>query len=115
MSRVVALVDDLFFISKMLETAKHVGAELKTAANIASLLELIHQSPATLVIVDLNSRAGGINAIEQLRAAGHTTPIVAFLSHVQVDLAQQAQAAGATQVLPRSKFTQHLADILKSV
>jgi hypothetical protein len=34
------------------------------------------------------------------------------LSHVQVDLAAEARAAGCTEVMPRSKFTQHLATIL---
>jgi hypothetical protein len=39
---------------------------------------------------------------------------VAFLSHVQTELAAQARAAGATEVLPRSVFTQNLARILET-
>jgi len=31
---------------------------------------------------------------------------------VQVDLAEQARAAGCDEVMPRSKFTQNLAEIL---
>lgn len=112
MQRIVALVDDLFFISKMLETAKQVNVELKTAATPAALMELISQAPPALVIVDLNARQGGLAAVEQLRAAGNSMPIVAFLSHVQVDLAERARAAGATQVMPRSVFTRDLAAIL---
>jgi hypothetical protein len=37
---------------------------------------------------------------------------VGFLSHVQRDLATQAQAAGCNEVMPRSAFTQNLAAIL---
>ena len=38
--------------------------------------------------------------------------MLAFLSHVQTDLAAQARAAGCTEVMPRSTFTQNLATIL---
>lgn len=112
-TRVVALVDDLLFVSKMLETAKHVGVELKTAANADALLDFVAQQTPALVIVDLNARQGGVAAVEQLRAAGNTLPVIAFLSHVQVELAERAKAAGCTLVLPRSKFTQQLAEILR--
>jgi hypothetical protein len=40
--------------------------------------------------------------------------MVGFLSHVQVDLAEQARAAGCDEVMPRSKFTRDLAQILSS-
>ncbi len=113
MSRIVALVDDLFFVSKMLETAKHVGVELKTAANAETLLHLVNAEPPALVVVDLNARQGGVAALEALRAAKCAAPVVAFLSHVQTELAEQARAAGATQVMPRSKFTQNLAEIFR--
>jgi CheY-like chemotaxis protein len=109
----VALVDDLLFISKMLETARHVGVELQTAPTVESLVELLGQQQAAVVIVDLNARQGGAAAVARLRNAGHTLPIVAFLSHVEAELAEQARAAGATRVLPRSKFTQQLAEILR--
>ncbi len=114
MNRVVALVDDLFFASKMLETARQVGVELKTAATAGALLDLLQQSPATLVVVDLNARQAGAEAIAQLRAAGCELPVIAFLSHVQTELAERARAAGCTQVLPRSRFTRELADIFRS-
>jgi hypothetical protein len=50
--------------------------------------------------------------IERLRAANHGARVVAFLSHVQVELAAQARAAGCDEVMPRSSFTQNLAAIL---
>jgi hypothetical protein len=40
--------------------------------------------------------------------------VLAFLSHVQTDLAAQARAAGCTEVIPRSVFTQNLAAILEA-
>jgi hypothetical protein len=47
-----------------------------------------------------------------VRAGQPGLPLIAFLSHVQTDLAQQARAAGCTQVMPRSQFTHDLATIL---
>ena len=115
MANVVALVDDLFFQAKLLETARATGVELKTVETGEALVgEAAHDSPA-LLIVDLNARHGAIEAIERLRATGNQLPVIAFLSHVQVDLAERARAAGCTQVLPRSKFTQNLAAILSQV
>ncbi len=112
MAEVVAFVDDLFFQSKIMETARHVGVELKFVSTGGALAEVMASAKPRLVIVDLNARQGPVESIEQLRAAGNSTPLVAFLSHVQVDLAERARAAGAQEVMPRSKFTQNLATIL---
>lgn len=111
MGRVVALMDDLFFQMKLAETAKHLGVEVKVATNAQALMGLMESAPK-LVIVDLNARSQPLQAVEQLRKAGNAVRIVAFLSHVQKELAEQAQAAGCDEVLPRSSFTQNLAAIL---
>jgi DNA-binding NarL/FixJ family response regulator len=111
MGRVVGLIDDLFFQMKVLETAKHLGVEFKVASN-SDVLSTMLEPPTKLVVVDLNSKHDPVATIARLRATQKELPIVAFLSHVQVDLAAQARAAGSTQVLPRSAFTQNLAEIL---
>jgi CheY-like chemotaxis protein len=112
MANVVALVDDIFFQAKMAETARQVGVELKTVTTGDAFLAEAQQGGPALLIVDLNARQGAIEALERLRAAGNQRPVVAFLSHVQVELAERARAAGCRQVMPRSKFTQNLAAIL---
>ena len=111
MARVVALMDDLFFQMKVAETAKHLGIEFKVATTQDALLGLL-QPPPRMVIVDLNARSGAIQAIEKLRAVQPDLRVVAFLSHVQRDLAAQAQQAGCSEVMPRSAFTQRLPEIL---
>ena len=113
MARIVALMDDLFFQMKVAETAKHLGLELKVAANGDALMELLASAPK-LVIVDLNARSQPIQVIERLRAEKNDTRVVAFLSHVQAGLAAQARAAGCDEVMPRSAFTQNLAAILSA-
>jgi CheY-like chemotaxis protein len=112
MAQVVALVDDLFFQAKLLETAKQVGVEVRTCATPDALDAEIAKAAPQLVVVDLNARSGPFEALERLQASGSQIPLIAFLSHVQVDLAERARAAGCPDVMPRSKFTQNLATIL---
>ena len=111
MGRVVALMDDLFFQMKVAETAKHLGVEFKVAAN-GDVLATMLDAPTKLVIVDLNAKNDPVATITRLRATQKELPVVAFLSHVQTELAARAKAAGSTEVIPRSVFTQNLARIL---
>jgi DNA-binding NarL/FixJ family response regulator len=106
-------MDDLFFQMKVAETAKHLGLELKVATNGDALLELLEPVPK-LVIVDLNARSQPLAAVERVRATQKDLRVIGFLSHVQRDLAAQAQAAGCDEVMPRSAFTQNLAAILSA-
>ena len=112
MAHVIALVDDLFFQMKIVETAKKLGVEVKTVTSPDALVAAAQQGAPGLFVIDLNARAGGVEAIERLHAAGNHTPIIAFLSHVQVELAERARAAGCAEVMPRSQFTLQLAQIL---
>jgi CheY-like chemotaxis protein len=113
MGRVIALMDDLFFQMKLAETAKQLGVEVKVATNGEALMKLMESAPK-LVIVDLNARSQPLLAIEKLRQLRKDIRVVGFLSHVQTELAAQAQAAGCDEVLPRSSFTQNLAAILSA-
>jgi CheY-like chemotaxis protein len=126
---VLALVDDLFFQAKLVETAGKLGVMLKTVSTGAALVKALEGAlegaldgtlggPARgdlprLVVVDLNARQGAVEAIEQLHRSGNRIPVIGFLSHVQTELAQRARAAGCQQVLPRSSFTTNLSEILR--
>lgn len=111
MPRIVAYMDDLFFQMKLAETAKHLGLEVKVAANGDSLLQLLDPLPV-LVVFDLNAKTAPLDAVQRLRAAQPNLRIVGFLSHVQTDLAAKAHSAGFDEVMPRSKFTTQLPQIL---
>jgi CheY-like chemotaxis protein len=115
MAQVVALIDDLFFQAKLVETAKQVGVELRTCSTPDAMLAEIAQNPPRLVVVDLNACNNPLGAIERVRANAGQIPLLGFLSHVQVDLAEKARAAGCNNVMPRSKFTKDLATILGQV
>jgi CheY-like chemotaxis protein len=116
MAEAIALIDDLFFLAKVHETAKHAGVTLETTATGEQLLTAAAASPMALILVDLNAKQGALDAVERLCAAnGQGAPrrVIAFLSHVQTELAERARSAGCQDVMPRSKFTQNLAEILR--
>jgi len=112
MADVVAFVDDLFFQAKILETAKQIGVGVHMCSAPDALDAEIARALPKLVVVDLNARSNPLEAIARVRAGGREIPLVAFLSHVQLDLAESARAAGCRDVMPRSKFTQNMATIL---
>ncbi len=112
MADVVALVDDLFFQSKLLETARQVGVELRACSTADALAAEISGGAPKLVVVDLNAGGNPIEALRRVRSIGREIPLIAYLSHVQAELAESARAAGCRDVMPRSKFTRDLATIL---
>jgi DNA-binding NtrC family response regulator len=110
--QIVVLIDDIFFQAKLMETAKQVGVEVRAVSTAEALDTEIAKSAPRLVVVDLNAASNPLQTFERLRASGAGIPSIGFLSHVQVDLAERARAAGCGEVMPRSKFTQNLATIL---
>jgi CheY-like chemotaxis protein len=111
---VLALVDDLFFLAKIQETARIVGIEVQTV-QVADLAERLAANAGCGLVVDLNHRSGNIPELIRLLKSNLTTaavPVVGFLSHVQAELAASARAAGCDMVLPRSVLAKQLPDLL---
>jgi DNA-binding NarL/FixJ family response regulator len=115
MAEVLALVDDLFFQAKIMETAKQAGVEVRTCATPDALLGEIAKASPKLIVIDLNARSGPVEALPRIQSSARSVPVVAFLSHVQTALAAQARAAGCRAVMPRSEFARDLATILAQV
>jgi CheY-like chemotaxis protein len=112
MAQVLALIDDLFFQAKLIETAKQLEVEVRTCPTPEALDAEITKALPNLVLVDLNARSNPLDAVARVRARGQKIALIGFLSHVQLDLAERARAAGCQEVMPRSKFTEKLATIL---
>jgi DNA-binding NarL/FixJ family response regulator len=112
MATVLAYIDDIFFQAKLTETARQLGVELCTSAAPDAFAKELTTNNPHLIIVDLNARSNPFDAIAAAKRDAPNVPLLAFLSHVQTDLAEKARAAGCTEVMPRSKFTRDLATIL---
>ena len=110
---VVAVIDDLFFQAKVRTALQHLGL----AADIVSDGDRLQGGDApSLVIVDLTLRSGDANSlIRNLRAAEHGSsgPILAFGSHVAVEVQKQALQAGASQVVAKSAFAKRLPQLVR--
>ena len=114
---VAVLVDDLFFLAKIQETAKAVGAKV-LSLNAQSGPAAVAEAHPRAVIIDLNLRsAAPLDSIRALKGDPATSPIpvVAFVSHVQEQLIADARAAGCETVLARSAFTRQLPELLRSL
>ncbi len=112
---VLVLADDLFFSSKIASTARLCSVPARLLNTPRELLQNADPKRVKLVIIDLNGQTTEpVRAIEELKrsSAGDEIPILAFLSHVQTELAEEARKAGANWVLPRSAFSARLARIL---
>ena len=112
-SRVLAVVEDLFFTARISETARLAGLAVDFITDEQSLLNRAADNPP-LIILDLNAASlQPLSLIPKLKAAGSQARILGFLSHVQTGLWKQAQEAGCDLVLPRSSFTKNLHQILR--
>jgi CheY-like chemotaxis protein len=112
---VIAVVDDLFFASKIRGTAEQIGVTVKFARKADAILDAARRDQPALIIFDLNSEriepaalAKLLKADDQLRSI----PLLGFFSHVQTELQRQAEEAGIDRVMPRSAFTKYLSEIL---
>ena len=116
MSRtVVAVVDDMFFASKIRATAEALAVEIAFPRNRELLLAKVAEKKPDLIVVDLhNQKVDVLELVRQLKSMEEFAgvPLLGFFSHVQKELQQAALAAGYDQVIPRSVFSRDLAQIL---
>ncbi|HVB34425.1 MAG TPA: hypothetical protein VNJ52_08665 [Patescibacteria group bacterium] len=112
MSYVLVMVENLFFQARIQAVAKHIGVEVKVVPSGKQLVEEALAKPPALVIVDLNSHAGPLEAIEKLHGGANPPLIIGYLPHTQTELADKAAVAGCSQVMSQGKFTQELPLVL---
>jgi CheY-like chemotaxis protein len=116
-ARIFAFVDDLFFLAKIQETARKMNIKVEFVKTDKELQEKMGQNgdKPSLIIFDLNNvGAKPLTMIPKLKAKlKKGTNIIGFVSHVQGDLKVKAQEAGCDMVVPRSAFSQNLAQILR--
>ena len=114
---VVAVIDDLFFQAKVRTALQHLGLAADIVPNGGRLQTRLQGGDApALVIVDLTLRSDDATSlIRNLRATEHgrSVPILAFGSHVAVEVQKQALQAGASQVVAKSAFAKRLPQLVR--
>jgi hypothetical protein len=110
----ILLSRDLIFTSKVTGTARELGHRVLVAGTSSLALPMIEQWRPCVVFVDL--AAGDLVAPVALMAyqelAGPATAFVAFGSHVDTEALAAARAAGCHPVMPRSKFSAELPELM---
>jgi PleD family two-component response regulator len=114
--KILAVVEDLLFTVKISDAAKRAGLEVEFVKSERDVIEKATSEKPLLIILDLNfSAVQPLKLISKVKSNGEMKQIsvIGYLSHVQGELKQQAQDAGANIVMARSAFSQNLQQILK--
>jgi DNA-binding NarL/FixJ family response regulator len=112
---IVAVVDDLLFLSKIRQTAKLLGIVVESAQP-ADLPQLAIEKVPKALIIDLNHRSGRtLEVLHTLKSDLKTKdlPVIGFVSHIQSTLIDAARVAGCDFVLARSAFVRELPSLLQ--
>lgn len=113
--KIIVVLDDIFFSSKIKEAAKSLDLTLEFTKNTNGLIQKLKSEKPALIIFDLNSKAyNPLETIKELKSSPDLIdiPILGYLSHVQTNLKDEAVKAGCDLVLPRSRFSKDLREIL---
>ena len=107
------LVEDLLFRTKIETTAHHLNMGMIFLKGNES--EIPSGKGISLVILDLHLK--GLDPIQWLHEFKRNpktarVPVLAFFSHVQVDLKRKAVDAGCDIVVPRSVFSVQMTQLL---
>ena len=110
-ARVLFVVPDLFFATRIAETCKTLGVSAMPVS-VSQIASAVGEAPA-LLLVDLQT-PGVLAEIARLKVgAAQTFHVVGFYPHVEDSIRQAAITAGVDEVMPRSAFTRKLAEIVR--
>jgi len=110
MAQVIAAIPDVFFRAKVVETAKHLSVTLGIARDADELLQQIRTEKPRLILMDLQAKAW--QALDTMVAL-EGIPVVGYLAHEEVELREQALAAGCGEVLTKGQFSASLPTLLR--
>lgn len=113
--KVIAVVNDIFFASKIRASAAASGVLVQFVRSTDQLVQTGESSPPDLIIVDLHNQSPepiGLARALKANESFSTVQLVGFFSHVDTELQRVALEAGFDKVIPRSVFARDLPAIL---
>jgi CheY-like chemotaxis protein len=116
MARVLALVPDLLFGSRVQAMLQGAGHDVELIAEHGRLEDRLHDTPpAAVLIVDLTSdELDGAALVRSMLAAGKLGDVrtLGFFSHIDTATRERAEQAGFDMVVPRSRMAREGADLV---
>jgi CheY-like chemotaxis protein len=104
---------DLFFTSKVTGTAQALGARVDVVADADSAAERLAAGEFRCVFIDLADEEFDVAGFFAKLHRDSRPPVIAFGSHVATARLQAARDAGCDEVMPRSRFSTSLPELLK--
>ncbi|HLK85792.1 MAG TPA: hypothetical protein VKT27_04730 [Candidatus Binataceae bacterium] len=115
MSRILGLMHDLFFRSKVDAVSRAVGIEAVYAGSLNEANARCAEEAPAMIFVDLADPVfPAVETAVAMRAAAPAARLIGFASHVDLKALGAAREAGFEMTLSRSEFTQRLPELLKS-
>ncbi|HUQ72154.1 MAG TPA: hypothetical protein VM165_21690 [Planctomycetaceae bacterium] len=111
---IVLITRDVFFASKITGTAAMLGLKTITVSGCEQIAESAADNDITGLILDLGSGVSPEQAIQSFPAALQDRTI-AFGAHVDRQALAAAEQAGFRTVLPRSRFSAELPQLLREL
>src|ERR1022692_3176879 len=109
MARIIAFVPDLLFGSNVVGMLTAGGHEVTLASDGEALRRELGGADA--LVVDLT--ADPAERIEEVQKAQSQLPKLAFYSHVEAEVREQAERAGFELVVPRSRMAREGAALVE--
>lgn len=115
MARVLALIPDLLFGSRVQADLSAAGHRVELVPNVDAARTRLHD--AEVLVVDLtDERLGGPELVEGMRAQSDR-PVngprtLGFYSHVDVTVRERAEQAGFDLAIPRSRMARESAALV---
>jgi hypothetical protein len=100
MARIAALVQDLMLASRVRTSLEAAGHEVEQDSELPDELDGID-----LVVADLD-------AVQPERLGELSVPVIGFYQHTDVETKKQAEEAGLTMAVPRSRMVRELPELV---
>jgi hypothetical protein len=98
-AQILAVVSDLMLASRVSESLKAAGHEVTVASSLPDPVQ------ADAIVCDLDS-------VDVAAVAATGIPTLGFYSHVDVDTKRHADEAGIGLVVPRSRMSRELPELI---
>ena len=113
--RVLGLVKDLMFRSKIDAACESLGAEVGYVSILDTLAQRCRELQPSVVMVDLSERTFVPDQIiTTLRECAPGARVIGFASHVDLKALAGARQAGFMRVLSRQEFAAQLPTLLRA-
>jgi CheY-like chemotaxis protein len=104
---------DLFFSSKVTSTAIELGFHVVVERNVVQAVSRVAALKCRCLILDLATPGLRVADVISALPEANRPSVIAFGAHVLTARLQEAREAGCDDVMPRSKFSATLPEILK--